>query len=80
MLSCTAPHTMTNAEKIIDFLRAHMGQWWCDPCINTATRVRSVDQVSEITRELGEATRYYEKTKSTDCIGCGTRRKCVRAT
>jgi hypothetical protein len=79
MLSCTVFHTMTNAEKIIEFLRAHAGQWWCDPCINTVTEIRSVNQVSEITRELGEAKRYYERMKSTDCTGCGTRRKCVRA-
>ena len=73
------PHAMTNTENIIQFLRAHLGQWWCDPCINAATGIRSFNRVSELTRELGEAKRYNDRIKSTDCAGCGTRRKCVRA-
>ena len=69
---------MTNTEKIIEFLRAHVNQWWCDPCINAVTGISSLNQVSEITRELGKARRYFEGMKSTNSTRCGTRRKCVR--
>jgi hypothetical protein len=67
---------MTNAQKVVEFLRMHKGWWYCDACISESTGVEPSNQVNQIARPLGETT-DFDRAKH-QCKRCGSDRTCTR--
>ena len=67
---------MTDAEKVVEFLRMHPGAWYCGGCVTVSTAVEP-SKVGQITRPLALKP-GYDGAFSVQCARCGQLRKCIR--
>ena len=68
---------MTSAERVVDFLTSHRGEWYCDACISVEAGVAPSNQVNQITRPLA-LTPEYQRSDFATCHRCIQTRKCIR--
>ena len=65
------------AERVVDFLKKHTDEWWCDDCITKALKALDPTRPSNAqttTKVLPSCCSYYHWEENRACHECGKKR------
>ena len=57
---------MSNADKLVAFLRAHKGEYFCDRCLSERTGITPLAQINQLAHPLEHAI-VLDKFRAVSC-------------
>ena len=68
---------MTDAERVVHFLKQHRGKQWCNECVGDKSGVASQTSAQMITKVLVLCSEYHVTTGRCQCGRGSARRQLI---